>query len=76
MNIKLTPEEVKALYAYIYGGSDTPEEYQLGKEIHDRVFQTVEKETEARIAETIEMVCADPATGEEVVVEGTPIEEA
>ena len=42
MNIKLTPEEVKALYAYIYGGSDNPEEYELGKQIHDKVFSMAE----------------------------------
>ena len=75
MNITLTPEEVKALYAYIYGGDVTPEEYQLGMEIHDRIFRTVEKETEARIAETIELTCTDPATSEEVVIKGMPSEE-
>lgn len=61
MSIKLTPEEIKALYAYIYGGSDTPEEYRLGAEIHNKVFGIVEKEIEARIAKVIK--CADPKTG-------------
>lgn len=56
MNIKLTPEEIKALYAYIYGGSDTPEEYRLGAETHDKVFGMVEKEIEAKSEEVIKSV--------------------
>lgn len=54
MNIKLTPEEVKALYAYIYGGDVTPKEYKLGKEIHDKVFGMVEQEIEARTVKALD----------------------
>lgn len=60
MNIKLTTEEVKALYAYIYGGSDKPEDYQLGKEVHDKVFGIVEKEIEERITKSIDDVLEEP----------------
>ena len=59
MNIKLTPEEVKVLYAYIYGGSDNPKEYELGKEIHDKVFGAVEQEIEARIVKALDDVWKD-----------------
>lgn len=59
MNIDLTPEEVKALYAYIYGGSDSPEEYRLGEEIHDRVFGLAEQEIEARTVKAIDGVWKD-----------------
>lgn len=59
MNIKLTPEEVKALHAYIYGGSDSPEEYKLGEEIHDKIFGMVEKEIEARTVKALDDVWKD-----------------
>lgn len=59
MNVTLTPEEVKALYAYIYGGDVTPEEYKLGVEVHDRVFGMVEQEIEARTVKAIDDVWKD-----------------
>lgn len=66
MSIKLTPEEIKALYAYIYGGSCTQEEYQIGAEIHDKVFGMVEKEIKAKGSKVIK--CVDPATGETTII--------
>lgn len=59
MNINLTPEEVKALHAYIFGGDVTPEEYQLGAEIHDRVFGMAKQEIEARTVKVIDDVWKD-----------------
>ena len=56
MHIDLTPEEVKALYAYIYGGIDSPEEYQLGAQIHDSGRATGEQEIDARIVKDLDDV--------------------
>lgn len=59
MDIKLTPEEVKALHAYIFGGDVTPEEYQLGMEIHDKIFGMAEQEIEARTVKALDDVWED-----------------
>lgn len=59
MKIYLTPEEIKALYAYIYGGSCTTEEYRLGVELYNKVFGIVEKEIEGKSAKAVKSVLVD-----------------